>query len=140
MADVMGVLKNVLNVLSPEVAGDTDNIPGDTASTQKTRRGRADEDRDEDRAAKKKFREGVQFSLKTIGDGLRDANSIQAIVTTRAAIHREEEKIQSFTLKCLTCSPEEKKIYQGLMIQLSDRVAGYEEELLALVKTRDGRN
>jgi hypothetical protein len=38
LADLMGVLKNVLNVLSPEVAGDTDKIPGDTASTQRSRR------------------------------------------------------------------------------------------------------
>jgi hypothetical protein len=138
MADLMGVLKNVLNVLSPEVSGDTDNIPGDTASTQRSRRGRADEERDEDRVAKKLFREGVQSSLIMIGSGLRDANNIQAIVTTRAAIHREEEKIQSFTVKCLTCPPEEKRIYDGLIVQLTGRVAGYEEELAVLVKARDG--
>jgi hypothetical protein len=139
LADIMGVLKNVLNVLSPEVSADTDNIPDNTVTTQKSRRGRSisDDERDEDRSAKKKFRMGVQSSLKTIGDGLRDANIIQAIVSTRTAISREEDKVHNLMMKCLLCSPEEKAIFENIMAHHSSRVEQYEEELLALTKKRD---
>jgi hypothetical protein len=132
----MGVLKNVLNVLSPEVAGDTDNIPGDTASTQRSRRVRSVDD-DEDRVAKKQFRIGVSNSLKMIGDGLRDANIIQAIVSVRRSIKEAEDTAMMLKVKCLTCSPEEKVLYEAAEDHHADRVKGYVEELAALVKKRD---
>jgi hypothetical protein len=134
----MGVLKNVLNVLSAEVSADTDNIPDNTVSTQRSRRGRSSNDeRDDDRSAKKKYREGVQASLKAIGDGMRDAIIIQAIVSTRAAIRAEEDKVHNLMMKCLHCTPEEKVVFENIMSHHSGRVAQYEEELLDLTAKRD---
>jgi hypothetical protein len=134
LADLMGVLKNVLNVLSAEVSADTDNIPDNTASTQRSkRRAGSDDERDED---KKKFRNCVQSSLKMIGDGLKEGNILSAIVTTRAAIRAEEDKVQNLMVKCILCTPEEKTVFEKLMAHHSGRVETYEEELLALTAKR----
>jgi hypothetical protein len=37
LADECGMLKDVLNILSPEVSGDADRVSGNTALTQKAR-------------------------------------------------------------------------------------------------------
>jgi cytoskeletal protein RodZ len=136
LADLMGVLKNVLNVLSAEVSADTDNIPDNTASTQRAKRRSASDDEKEE-CAKKKFRDGVQSSLKTIGEGLRDANINSAIVSTRVAIRAEEDQVNSFMVRCLLCSPEEKEMFEKVMSHHSARVVTYEEELKALVAKRN---
>ena len=147
LADTMGVLKNVLNMLSPEVATDTKNIPSDTVLTQRQwgKTGQNVEDDGDDRwAQKKRFQEGVTASLKNIGDGLKDANTIarasvvnQAIELTRSAIRAEEDKIHAFKLKSLLCTPEENDLYEGLIAHHGGRVAEYEDELSKLLKQRD---
>lgn len=137
----MAILKFVLNVLSPEVAGDTDNIPGGTVQTQRQRGTRARTPEEGDEAVKRaKFHEGVMSSLKNIGDGLLSANIIakealmnQAIVTTREAIRCDENKMQEFKLKCISCTEDERKIYQDLMVHHGGRIAEYEEELKGLL-------
>jgi hypothetical protein len=136
LADLMGVLKNVLNVLSAEVSADTDNIPDNTASTQRSKR-RSSSDDERDEGAKKKFREGVQSSLKMIGEGLKEANILSTIVSTRAAVRAEEDKVHNLMMKCLLCTPEEKVVFENIMAHHSSRVATYEEELLVLTAKRD---
>jgi hypothetical protein len=140
LCETMGVLKTVLNVLSPEVSGDTDSVPGSTTSTQKKRRGSVPSDDDEERVAKKKFREGVQLSLKSIGDGLTYGNILQAIVTTRHAIRAEEDKVMAIKVRCIVCSTEEKELYESLSDHHQSRVAEYEEELAALLVEKKERH
>jgi hypothetical protein len=141
LAEEMGVLKNVLNVLSAEVSADTDNAPNNTAAPQRNRRSRisGDDEREEDRAAKKKFRAGVQSSLKVIGDGLRDANILTTIVNTRSATCAEEDRVHQMLMKILICTPEEKKpIFEEIKLHHSKpAIATYEEELARLVAKRD---
>jgi hypothetical protein len=64
-ADQLGMLKNVLNVLSAEVSGDTDNVPGDTALTGKARLRASPPPvvvvEDEREKKKQKYRDGVDF-------------------------------------------------------------------------------
>jgi hypothetical protein len=40
-------------------------------------------------------------------------------------------------VKCLTCSPEEKVLYQEAGDHNTNRVKGYAQELAALIKQRD---
>jgi hypothetical protein len=136
LCDTMGVLKTVLNVLSPEVAVDCENVAADTTSTLR-RRSRTPSDDEEERSAKKKFREGVQLSLKSIGDGMKEGNLIQAIVTTRAAIRAEEDKVMSLKIKLITCTPEENEIFAAIVDHHQGRIHEYDEELASLIKKRD---
>jgi hypothetical protein len=139
LCEEMGVLKNVLNVLSAEVAGDTDSPPGETTCTQK-RRTRVNVSDDEDeRTGKKKFREDVAKSLKSIGEGMKSANTLRAIVAMRAAIRAEEDKLQMLRFRVIVCSEEEKKVCESLTAHHANRVADYEDELADLiVASRDG--
>jgi hypothetical protein len=136
LADLMGVLKNVLNVLSPEVAADSDTVPRETTSTQRARVNRrnsvnVDEDKDE-RRAKKKFREALELSLKDIGEGLKGGNKVRAISALRVAIRAEEQQMMSLKFKCLTCTADEKAICEELMAHHGNRLAEYEIEMADL--------
>jgi hypothetical protein len=148
LSDIMGVLKNVLCVLSSEVAADTDNIPGGFTQTQKKRGSpKTSDDEREEREDKKRFREGVRTSLKSIGDGMLRANVLHSmdalertIETTRISIRAEEEKLQELEFMLLTCVPgdEDAKIAKlnVLIAHHGNRVANYEEELQVLMDKR----
>jgi hypothetical protein len=110
LSDKMGVLKNVLNVLSKEVAVDGDNIPSGLSQTQKKRKSPpvASVQDEESEQSKKHFRDGVLTSLKTLGDGLVQANSIQIvancdtkIVSLREAIGKLDDRIERMTWQYL---------------------------------------
>jgi hypothetical protein len=130
LSDTMGVLKNVLTVLSQEVAGDSSRCPVDLSLTQK-KRGRDVEDLPVVEAKKQVFRDHIASTLKDIGEGMKQANTIQeksvaiqekavvaqelavavqekqlldsSIVTLRAAISEEEDKLERFTFKLMAC-------------------------------------
>jgi hypothetical protein len=134
----MGVLKNVLAVLSPAIAADNNNIPGDTASVQRPRRLTRPDEGEEERAAKKQFRQGVSTALTKIGNGLRDANLVQAIVTMRIAIRAAEDCEVAYRVKLMgPCTDQEKTLFESVRIQQTERLANYGEELAALIKERD---
>ena len=63
IADEMGVLSNVLNILSSEVGADGNNVPTDTAKTQKKR---LREEEIQERKENKAFRIAVGTSLTSL--------------------------------------------------------------------------
>jgi hypothetical protein len=135
LADLMGVLKNVLNVLSAEVAADTDTVPRETTSTQRSRVKRSSptvDEEQEERRAKKKFREALELSLKDIGDGLKGGNIVRAITALRVAIRAEETLLQTLKFKSLMCTENEKELCDELMQHHGNRVAEYELEMAVL--------
>ena len=159
LADTMGVLKNVLNVLSKEVAGDTDSIPSGCVETQRKRNARFvvdDEERLEENAKKQRFREGVMNSLKSIGDELKEANVVQreghfaqmkvnldaSILAMRAAVRTEEDKIEKWTLLKLDLDPVARANaiheYQVMIDHHGGIVALYEDEIVELIESRRG--
>jgi hypothetical protein len=112
----MGVLKNVLTVLSPEIACDSRHCPRNLASTQ-NKRTRSDDSSYAIEVKKQVFRDEVTSTLKEIGAGMKEANKIQtravaiqaravsesSIVKLRAAITVEEDKLERFTFKLMSC-------------------------------------
>jgi hypothetical protein len=126
LSDKMGVLKNVLNVLSKEVAVDGDNIPSGLSQTQKKRKSPPASVPDEEREEhKKQFRNGVLASLKNLGDGLLQANGIQVaancdakIVALRESIGKLDDKIEKMTWQYFELT-EKKQI--RLMEKLLDK-------------------
>jgi hypothetical protein len=79
----------------------------------------------------------VQLSLKSIGDGMKEGNLIQAIVTTRAAIRAEEDKVMSLKIKIITCTLEENDIFAAIVEHHQGRIHEYDKELASLIKKRD---
>jgi hypothetical protein len=132
----MGVLKHVLNVLSPEVAADADTVPRETVTTQRARISNkrnsppnADEEQAERRAIKK-YRESMEATLKDIGEGLRGGNIVRSIAALRKAIGNEEDKLQILKWRSLKCSSEDEKVMcDELMAHHADRLADYTDEM-----------
>jgi hypothetical protein len=154
LADECGMLKNVLNILSAEVSGDTDNVPGDTALTKRARLGlsRTPSPSDGDRADKKKYRQDVTVALEVIGKGMTDFNKLKdysiglhrlsvtndAIAQVRNAIRAEEGSIQKFRVALIVATTqEEKDLFQGLVDFHGQRVEDYLVEETALVHRRN---
>jgi hypothetical protein len=152
LADELGMLKNVLNVLSAAVAGDTDNVPGDTVLTQKARRVIAPVVEDERERKKQKYRDDVAASLAAIGQGMHDFNSMKdyslglhrltctndAIAQVRNCIRLEETNIQKFKLSLLVATTEgEKELFEQLLAHHQSRVEDYTTEELALCHKRN---
>jgi len=65
LSDKMGILNDVLNALSPEVAADSDNVRTDAAQVQNKRKRPGEEDEAE-KKHKKNFRDNVGTSLACI--------------------------------------------------------------------------
>ncbi|CAB9524385.1 unknown protein [Seminavis robusta] len=82
LADTMGILSNVLNVLSKNVSADGNNTPA-TAVTR--RRRKAAELKEEERQQKKHFREMVGTSLSALAISSKEEN-----------IRIEEDKIEKY--------------------------------------------
>lgn len=151
LADELGMLKNVLNVLSSEVSGDTDNVPGDTALTQKARNKASPPSEDDREKKKQKYREGVSVALGVIGKGMDDFNKMKdysiglhrlsvtndSIAQVRACIRCEEAEIQKFKFQLLKADGDEKELLDSLMIYHTNRMEDYETEHLALKHKRN---
>jgi hypothetical protein len=153
LSDTMGVLKNVLTVLSPEIAGDSRHCPRNLASTQ-NKRNRSDEPSYAIEVKKQVFRDEVTSTLKEIGAGMKEANKIQAravaiqaravsessIVKLRAAITVEEDKLERFTFKLMSCDrmtePGPVAELERLISRHENRLKEYEEQM----KEMEGKN
>jgi hypothetical protein len=125
LADECGMLKNVLNILSAEVSGDSDNVPGDTALTKRARLGlsRTSSPSDGGRADKKKYHQDVAAALEVIGKGMTDFNKMKdysiglhhlsitndAIAHVRNSIRAEEASIQKFRVALIVATTQEEK-------------------------------
>jgi hypothetical protein len=154
ITDAMGVLKDVLNVLSPSVSGDCDGVPGDTAVSQKrTLKPQVLTALEEDRDNKKqKFRGDVTSALKDIGKGMLDFNKMKdysiglhrltcindSIAQVRACIRAEEVSVNGFQFKLLESkSKNETDLLDNLNNHHGNRIEEYTEELLALMHKRN---
>ena len=158
LSDIMGVLKNVLTVLSQEVAGDSSRCPVDLSLTQK-KRARVDaEDPSVVEAKKQVFRDEISVALKDIGDGMKQAVAIQqksvavqekqlfaaSIVTLRAAISEEEDKLERFTFKLMSLDPSEQPGPAAELKRLIDRhdlrLKDYDEQMEEKIYTLNKMN
>jgi hypothetical protein len=140
-SDNMGVLKNVICVLSNAVSADCENIPMDLSKTQKKRGApKAEEETSAaDKKQKKQFREGVMSSLKNIGDGLLQGNVIHCVDTIRIAISREEDKVERAETNMVNSNdPAMKERYQNIIDHHGAKICGLEAELAHYMKQRDG--
>jgi hypothetical protein len=145
LSDTMGVLKNVLNVLSPEIAGDSEKCPKGLSLTQKKRTGTDDPEKVFIRIEAKKqiFRDDVTSMLKDIGEGMKSANSIQSranmelgIVTLRSAIANEEDRIECYTLLMLESPINEGRqiaMFKKLIARHEERLKEYETQMVGKV-------
>jgi hypothetical protein len=109
LSDIMGVLKNVLNVLSKDVVADSERCPSGLALTQK-KRSRPDEEGTDlaDRKELKIFRDDITGTLKDIGGGMNRFNAIQAeanmengINTLRSFITDQEDRVERYKTKIM---------------------------------------
>jgi hypothetical protein len=156
LADELGMLKNVLNVLSAEVSGDCDNVPGDTALTANARRRASPPPvvlvEDEREKKKQKYRDGVTDALNSIGKGMHDFNKMKdyslglhrltttndAIAQVRNCIRSEEACIQKFRLSLLLATTDgEKELFEQLVTHHTSRVEDYVAEELGLCHKRN---
>jgi hypothetical protein len=153
LADECGMLKNVLNVLSADVSGDADRVPGDTALTKKARLGvRSSPTEDIREVKKQKYRDGVQDALASIGQGMNEFNKMKdysiglhrlsvtndAIAQVRNCIRAEEASIQKFKLGLiLATTAGEKELYEGLLSHHLQRVEDFVNEELGLCDKRN---
>jgi hypothetical protein len=144
----------VLNVLSAAVAGDVDNVPGDTVLTKRARLGNRASPPQEDEKEKKKqkYRDEVVASLASIGKGMHDFNTMKdyslglhrltttndAIAQVRNCIRSEEACIQKFKLSLLLATTEgEKDLFEQLVTHHTSRVEDYVAEELGLCHKRN---
>jgi hypothetical protein len=153
LADECGMLKNVLNVLSSEVSGDSDNVPGDTALTKKARLGpRTSPNEDEREKKKQKYRDTVSAALASIGQGMNDFNKMkvksialhnmsvtnEAIAQVRNCIRSEEDMIQKFKLSLLLATTEgEKELFEQLLTHHTSRIEDFVAEEIGLCGKRN---
>lgn len=139
LSDIMGVLKNVLSVLSQDVAGDSRHYPRDLASTQ-NKRSRAAGDDVVVEGKKQVFRDEITSTLREIGAGMKEANAIQAravasqervvldanVASLRVAISDEESKLERFTFRLLGEDPTKNP---GLVAELERLICRHDLRL-----------
>jgi hypothetical protein len=125
LADKMGVLKNVLNILSADVAADGDRVHKDTQQVQNARR-KVQED-DKEKKERRAFRLAVGSSLASI-----------AVTTKEEALRKEEDKVERFTLAVMQAEDEgnekKRKFYETLVAHHGERVTEYVEEIAKMKK------
>jgi hypothetical protein len=109
LADKMGVLANVLNMLNAEAGTDTENIHTDTQRVQKCHRDGHDK---EEKAKQRAFRLAVGGSLHTLATTI-------AITSKEESLRKEEDKLERFQLAYMeaeACVDTRKIEYYGMMI------------------------
>ena len=128
LADMTGVLSNVLNVVSRDVAANGEACATNTQAVQRTKRRSEDGKTNEEHAREKKlqdrklesFRIGVVASLSSIS-----MSQVQDLVC------REEDKVLSFKLKMLspTMTAEEKELCEQCVEHAYKKIAHFGKEV-----------
>jgi alkanesulfonate monooxygenase SsuD/methylene tetrahydromethanopterin reductase-like flavin-dependent oxidoreductase (luciferase family) len=122
----MGILQNILNVLSPAVASDSDNVHHNTQQVQQPRKKNAQED-EQEKKDRRAFRIAVGTSLSTI-----------AVTAKEEAIAREEDKVNKYRVLAMDAedngNERKRKYYEDLADHHGNCVAEYLEEI-ALMKS-----
>jgi 5'-deoxynucleotidase YfbR-like HD superfamily hydrolase len=114
LADKMGVLSNVLNMLNAEAGADTDNVHTDAQRVQKCRRNGDDK---EEKAEQRAFRLAVGGSLHTLA-------TTMAITSKEESLRKEEDKLERFQLAYMeaeACADTKKMEYYGQLIECHGR-------------------
>ena len=115
LADKMGVLQHVLNVLSCEVAGDSDNPPKGTSKVQRKRKSTIEDE--EEREDRRQFRRHISASMSVI-----------AVASHMEALSREEDKVTKYRLEMYRATNiDEKKFFESLVDHHKDRVIEIEQ-------------
>lgn len=137
IADEMGVLSNVLNILSPEVGADGDKVRTDTARSSNKKRARAEE---EEKAEAKAFRAAIGKSLSD----LAATNEVIAAATSKKVSNEhlaglvmargvEEDKMVKYQVAAMSSdNGEVRKFYAELVSVHSDRIESLTEEIKKL--------
>ncbi|CAB9530620.1 unknown protein [Seminavis robusta] len=124
LSDSMEILTKVLNVLSGEVAADSERA-GDTAVVRRRRRAAAA--LAADRRQRKKFRNVVGSSLSAI-----------AITNKEDNIRHEEDKVERLTFAQLAAEDEgndrKVELYGQLLAHHKAKIGDYQDELAAMKK------
>ena len=135
LTDKMGVLQNVLNILSSDVGADGDNVRTNSSEVQNRRRRRDEEETE--RAERKQFRLTVGASLTQ----LAKTNQHMASTAKESSIREEEGTLLKMKVDRLKAIAENDRARVSLYDELIDhhqaRIYNYCEELTAM-KTMAG--
>ena len=116
----MGVLKNVLNILSTDVAANRDNVHKDTSAVQQACHQNNEDDKE--KQERRAFRVAVGTSLTAI-----------AITAKQKGLRKEEDKVERFTIAAMQAegdnNEEKHKYYDNLASHHGERVSKYLEEI-----------
>ena len=124
LADRMGVLKNVLNILSPAVSADGEHV---NRNTQRVQRKRGCESDEQEKVERRAFRVAVGASLASL-----------AVTSKEEALRNEEDKVERFTVAAMQAEEDgnerKRKYYERLAAHHENRVAEYIEEIAEMKK------
>jgi hypothetical protein len=128
LGDTMGILKHVLNVLSPEVQADSETIPGGTAQTQGRRVAKITKDKADksmEKVQKNAFRDSIGASMNRI-----------AIASIASEQRKDEEKAVQYEEQMHDAEDAgedaKAKRYKNRMEYHQGKVYAYEVELRGL--------
>ena len=124
LSDKMGILNDVLNTLSPEVAADSDNVRTDTSQVQNKRKRPGDDE--EEKKHKRSFREKVGSSLAHI-----------ALNDKMKELRLDEEKLDRYELAIFDLEDEEGEVsdvrkeqfYRTRINFLTDRIHTHQQDI-----------
>jgi hypothetical protein len=123
MADKMGILNLVLQVLDSNVSADGDRVPRDTQGVQQTRRKKNEDEKEQQK--RDEFRVSVGGSLKTI-----------AMNTMIDALRKEEEFVLSCSEALMDAednnNERKRKLYEEKVKYHKGLVAGYRKKLATM--------
>ena len=114
LADKMGVLKNVLNILSADVGADGDNVRTDTAEVHNRRRRRETEENE--REDRKQFRQAIGASLTA----LAKTNQHMAITSKESSLREEEAIVLKLKLDRIRAAEDDNSARMHLLDDLID--------------------
>jgi hypothetical protein len=125
LADKMGILSNVLNILSAEAGADGDNVHTDTQRVQRKRK--SDTEDKHDKREKRVFRESVGNSL-----------ALLAVTSKEDSMRKEEDKVERLQLALFDAEAAEdnrKVAYYTQLLEFSrKRINEYLEDLEEMKK------
>jgi len=125
LADMTGILSNVLNIMSAEVAANSKTVATDTAQVQRNKRSAPDTDTDEQK--KKVFMEKKHEAFQM---GVVASLSSISIAQVQELLGREEDKIREFRLKLLEhLSDDARSLYESLVDHHTTKVSKFEEDI-----------
>ena len=121
----MGVLSNVLNIMSPEASASSENIPAETAAVQRPRKRRVSA---AEEAAEKTNKRREDARHESFQVGVLASLSCISVSQVQEQISREEARIREFRLALLEprMSNDKRELHNELMEHHQNKVAKFE--------------